>query len=345
MKTSPHIFKTAPHLVQKVWGGDRLATQFGKAPEFDGPLGEAWEVADLDEGQSMVASGPLAGLPLRAVVGGWGRGLVGRRAPRDDRFPLLVKLLDAQRDLSVQVHPGPADAANIEGAESKDETWLILDAQEGAEIIHGLAEETSAGAFRQAIDDGDVEDLLYRQSVAAGDVIHIRPGTIHAICQGVVLLEIQEPSDTTYRVYDYDRPGLDGAPRQLHIDEAIEVGRLEPSVQVLAPTAVDGDVELLGETRAYRVERVDLEAPGSVRWSVDPDSPQVLSLVSGALRIDDGIGGTIELTAGETAVVPAISGSVRMDVREASQLVVSGLAVDSLLRGLYRGPKVAVGAK
>ena len=345
MKTSPHIFKTAPHLVQKVWGGGRLAKQFGKAPEFDGPLGEAWEVADLDEGQSLVASGPLAGLPLRALVGGWGRSLVGRRAPTDDRFPLLVKLLDARRDLSVQVHPSPTDAEAIEGADSKEETWLVLDADEGAEILHGLVDNVSAEDFRQAVDDGDVEELLHRQPVNAGDVIHIRPGTIHAICEGVVLLEIQEPSDTTYRVYDYGRPGLDGTPRQLHIDEALRVARLAPSVQVLSPTAENDGVELLGETRAYRVERVDFEAPGGVRWSVDPDSPQVLSLVSGRLNIDDGIGGTLELKAGQTAVVPAISGSVRMEVCEASQLVVSGLAVDSLLRGLYRGPKVAVGAR
>ena len=336
MKTSPHIFKNEPYLVEKVWGGRRLETHFGKELPTQKCYGEAWEVADLDEGQSRVGSGPLKGLPLRALAEGWRRALVGRRAVREDRFPLLVKLLDAQRDLSVQVHPGPKDAKRIEGASSKCETWLILDVSDDGEIIHGLGENgVSTSDFRKAVAEGAVEELLQRVPVAAGDVVDVVPGTIHAICAGVALLEIQEPSDTTYRIYDYDRPGIDGKPRQLHLDRAMEVARLERSDEILRPVRVIEDgLDLLACTPVYRIERLYISEAGAVSWQVDPESPQVLHVLEGELVVEDGIGGSIELGAHESAVVPAMVGSVCCEFDQDSTVVVSGLAVEKLVRGL-----------
>lgn len=344
MKTSPHVFKTSPRLVSKVWGGRRLDELFGKELEDDGPYGESWEVADLQEGQCRVGSGPLAGLPLRALSEGWERGLVGRRAPRPDRFPILAKLLDAQDDLSVQVHPGPRMADRTEGADSKQETWLVLDAEDDACIIHGLTREVTDQEFRRAAKEGRLEELLHRVSVEKGDVIDIEPGTIHAICGGVALLEIQEPSDTTYRVYDYDRPGLDGQPRELHLDEAIEAGRLGPSDRIIRkPKVADKGVRLLSETRSYRIERLEISDSGTLGWQVDPDSPQILHLVEGSMVLEDGIGGKVELETWETAVVPAILGSVRAQMKAPCSVVVAGLPVEQLVREPCRIKKSVIG--
>lgn len=336
MKTSPHIIEMKPHLVEKVWGGRRLKTHFGKVLPEQRQFGEAWEVADLDEGQSRAASGPLTGLPLRALAEGWRRALVGQRAARPDRFPLLVKLLDAQRDLSVQVHPGPEDAARIDGASSKRETWLILDSDDNAEIIHGLAKNGVSGEdFRQAVDDGLVEELLQRIAVSREDVVDVTPGTIHAICAGVALLEIQEPSDTTYRIYDYERPGFDGKPRKLHLDRALEVARLERSDEIIRrPKALEEGVELVARTPAYRIERLRWEESKSAQWKVDPDSPQVLHVLEGEIVVEDGIGGSVELRAHQTAIVPAMLGSVQAEIPSSCSLIVSGLAVERLVRGL-----------
>lgn len=343
MKTSPYIFKTTPHLVEKVWGGRRLEELFGKHLPGDESFGEAWEVSDLDEGQSRVGTGPLKGLPLRALSEGWQRALVGAKAPREDRFPLLVKLLDANDDLSVQVHPGPEDARRIENAASKRESWLILSSKApdggAAKVIHGLSrDDISPQEFRQAAEEGELEQLLRRVEVEPGDVVDVEPGTIHAICRGVALLEIQEPSDTTYRVYDYDRPGLDGEPRPLHIDEALDVAALRRSAKIVrSPVEEHGLVEVLSVNDSYRIERFRTDDTGPVEWSVDPDSPQILHLLEGRLKLEDGIGSTIELGPYETAIVPAIVGAVRGRIEEPMTLVVSGLSVHHLVRSPRAG--------
>ena len=335
MKVAPHIVKTRPFLVQKVWGGRRLETRFGKSLPDDQPYGEAWEVADLDEGQSLVASGPLTGHSLQELVEKWGRELVGKKAPREDQFPLLLKLLDANRDLSVQVHPGQIDAAKMEGAASKEETWLILDADDEPAIIHGLTEHgVRAQDFRQAVEQGVIQELLQRVTVAGGDVVHVSPGTIHAICAGVALLEIQEPSDTTYRVYDYDRPGLDGKPRELHLENALEVAHLGRSDEIIRPVASDTEDKVVSELascNSYRIERLVFEAGTALRWTVDPDSPQILHLLDGELNVADGLGETFVLAPYESVIVPASMKAIEVWPRRSGELIVAGLAVGPLV--------------
>ena len=337
MDVSPHIVRMSPHLVEKVWGGQKLARYFGKDLLEDRPFGEAWEVADLEEGQSRVASGPLVGQTLGSLSRAWGRALVGKKAAESDRFPLLVKLLDADRDLSVQVHPGREDAAALPGAASKEESWLILQADPGAEIVHGLIDDAvDEEHFRQAALTGQLEPLLRRVAVKAGDVIDVAPGTIHAICQGVALLEIQEPSDTTYRVYDYERPGLDGEPRQLHLEKAVKVARLGRSPRIYATgERLSPEVEMLTKNRAFRCERVKLRGEVSARWKVSSSSVQVLHLVKGRVRLADGLGGVVELGTFETAVVPASLGLVELTCGSSSvEMVVAGLPQHQLVDGL-----------
>ncbi len=235
-----------PELKEKVWGGDRLAP--GR------PVGEAWLVADLDEGQTKDA----AGTPLRTHLETLGAAL--SPLTLDGRYPLLVKIIDTAQDLSVQVHPDDAHARSTPGARSKDESWLILDAAEGASVLYGFLPDVTPAAFRAALDAHQPERCLARRLVHPGDVIRIAPGTIHAIGAGITLLEVQEPSDTTFRVWDYDRPGLDGRPRPLHVEPALACLDFAPAPAFVAPTplAHAGDTAhtLLIDAPRYRIERL-----------------------------------------------------------------------------------------
>ena len=331
---TPYVLKMRPLLIEKIWGGRKLASLFGKDLPDVGSFGESWEVADLPEGQSRVDSGLLAGRTLQEVVALWGRDLVGTAAPDAGRFPLLVKVLDAAADLSVQVHPGHADLADLPGANSKDECWMILDAEPGASIVHGLSEEVAPEAFAEAARQGTLKPMLHHAPVHPGQVVRVSPGTVHAIGAGVALLEVQEPSDTTYRVYDYNRPGLDGELRALHLDEAMKVSRLRPSEEVaVAPVALGEGVALRVDAPGYRLETLRLAGEQRVRWEVDRSTAQVIYCVSGRALLDDGAGGTLALEAGETAVVPAALRQVRARTSDA-ELAVAGLGGALLIREL-----------
>ena len=175
---------------------------------------------NLEQGQAQIASGAWAGHTLRAVMQAWGARLCGAKGP--ERFPLLVKFLDACEDLSVQVHPGLEHVDPAYGIASKDESWVIL--KDGGAVYHGfIDDEVTPERFIEALARGGVMELLRRYDVAAGDVIRVPPGTVHAIGAGVLLLEVQQPSDTTYRLWDHGRVGLDGEPRALHIHQGVGV--------------------------------------------------------------------------------------------------------------------------
>lgn len=329
-KPSLEVFKTDPLLMPKVWGGRKLAVVFGKTLPDDQPYGESWEVADLDEGQSAIATGSLAGEPLRVAVELFGRDLIGT-ATADDRFPLLVKLLDAAADLSVQVHPGADDVVSRPGAKSKDECWVVLDADVDAAIIHGLRAPTDTETFRRAASDGTVLDLLHRVPVAPRDVFRVPPGTIHAICAGVALLEIQQPSDTTYRVYDYGRLGLDQKPRPLHLDDALDVAYLGPTLPEergldVSTGPLARGVRVLANVDAYRVELLAIDE--DLSWPVSAHSPQVVHVLRGHLCLDD-----LLLGPSETAIIPAALGRVWLTQPDDCEIVVAGLGGPPLVSG------------
>ena len=324
---TPYPFRTRPYLREKVWGGRRLVDLFSKGGDDDVPLGEAWEVSALEEGESIVDTGPAAGSPLSEVTDLWGPDLVGSRASVEG-FPLLVKMLDAADDLSVQVHPSQKDIdQHFPEADSKDECWVILASDDGGSILHGVRDGVDAETFRRAVDEGRAEEVCRRVDVEPGQVVRVVPGTIHAICEGVVLLEIQQPSDTTYRVYDYDRPGLDGQPRELHLDKAMTVANFGDQ----PPTSVEGrpldhpdaEVTLLIDVPSYRIERLRARRPAT--WSVDPGSVQVVSVIDGAATLSWD-GGDFDLKPGGTAVIPAVTGSVTLTpTGDSLDVVVSGV--------------------
>lgn len=210
----------------KVWGGRRMEQVLGKRLPPNKPIGESWEVSDHPNGVSSVDEGELAGTTLRALVEADEAGLVGRRGVLEvgGRFPLLFKFIDATEYLSVQVHPDDAYAAGHEkGDPGKSEAWYILYAEPGARIGIGLTGRMTREEFAEAVESGAADELLRFIDVKRGDVIDIPAGTLHALGPGIVLAEIQQNSDATYRVFDWGRAGLDGKPRDLHIEKALDV--------------------------------------------------------------------------------------------------------------------------
>lgn len=226
----PFTFK--PILMERVWGGRRLKELYDKDLPADVPIGESWEITDRPEGVSEITNGPLAGRDLRWLMENHRDELLGPAADHDGRFPLLIKILDSSQKLSLQVHPPAAKAARLNG-EPKTEMWYVADAQADADIFVGLRPGVTPEQFRAKIGDGSVADCFHRIEVGRGDVMFLPSGRVHALGAGSVIFEIQQNSNTTYRVFDWNRVGLDGKPRELHIDEAMEsidFGDFEPGL-------------------------------------------------------------------------------------------------------------------
>jgi mannose-6-phosphate isomerase len=289
-----------PALRPLIWGGHALHERYGKG-DGAGPVAEAWELSARSEGPSVVARGPHAGASLRALLGDGA-----------DCFPLLVKLIDADARLSVQVHPGPEDcrSAALPGAESKDEAWLVLGVREGARIWRGLAPGVDRAAFERALAAGRVEEALHGFTPRVGDLISIPPGTVHAIGAGVLLAEVQESSDTTYRVWDWGRVDRDGRPRPLHVGEALQVIRFDQPA--LPDRVIEGDGALprrdlrLLARPSFVLDWCSVEASRALQ--PEPDRFVAWMLLDGACRLAWGEGAIEEhadITAGQTFLVPA----------------------------------------
>lgn len=210
----------APIYKDYIWGGTRIPETYGRNIDMD-VCAESWEISDRPEGMSIVRNGPLAGKTLRDLMGSMGVDLAGLPGPQTV-FPLLIKIIDAKQRLSVQVHPND-DSAAQHGGEAKTEMWYVLDADPGAGIFAGLREGTDMPAFRRALRDERLEDVLCTLPAKPGEAIYIPGGRVHAIGEGCLLLEVQQNSNTTYRVYDWGRVGTDGKPRELHVDQAFKV--------------------------------------------------------------------------------------------------------------------------
>ncbi len=295
----PYPLLCQPLFVQRIWGGRRLARALGKKLPPDVLIGESWEVADLPAGSSTIANGPLKGRPLGDAVTEWGAALVGTAWPAG-RFPLLVKLLDAQEDLSVQVHPSDEDCArDFPQHQGKDESWIVLQARRGGRIIHGARPGADWPTLAAAVQDETVLRRLRQVPVQAGDVIRVAPGCIHALGRGVMVLEIQQPSDTTFRIFDYGRG------RTVHLDEAARAVRFDEAPSHVTPVTTDygwGRHELLVDAPAYRIER--LTCTTGLSWSPDPRTVQVAVVLNGRGQLAWS-GQKLPLQAGDTVIIPA----------------------------------------
>ena len=295
-----------PIFKERVWGGRNLERLYQKNLPPDAPIGESWEISDRPGDVSVVANGPLAGKNLHWLMENHARDLVGNAKPAaGDCFPVLCKILDAREKLSLQVHP-PANKAAELGGEPKTEMWFIADAASDAELFVGLKRGVTPAVFEKKISDGSVADCFHRIPVRAGDAMYLPSGRVHAIGAGVVIFEIQQNSDTTYRVFDWNRLGLDGKPRELHVAPSlasIDFSDVEPKL-VETKFAVDGKIQkrVLVNHPLFNVEAWQLKSDES--GSSKPKKPQIVAVTGGRVEINSGAT-SMSLAAGQFCLIPA----------------------------------------
>jgi mannose-6-phosphate isomerase len=291
---------------ERVWGGREMERLFGKKLPAGRPIGESWEISDRPGDVSVIANGPLAGKNLRWLMENHRVELLGDAKPaNENRFPLLCKILDAREKLSLQVHPPAGKAAEL-GGEPKTEMWFIADAAPGAELFVGLKRGVTRDKFEKKIKDGTVAECFHRIPVRAGDAMFLPSGRVHAIGAGLVIFEIQQNSDTTYRVFDWNRVGLDGKPRELHFAQSlasIDFNDFEPAL-VQSKFSGEDPVQkrpLVCEP-LFKVEAWRANAGAGV--SLKPRTLQIIAGLSGWLEIQSG-SAPVKLSAGQFCLVPA----------------------------------------
>ena len=298
---APLTFK--PVFMERVWGGRRLEQLFGKPLPDGAVIGESWELVDRPgEAESIVADGEHAGRTIGSLWRSSQRAdLFGSAAAgRSERFPLLIKLLDSEQALSVQVHP-PASVAASLGGEPKTEMWVVVSCEPGAHLYTGLRRGVTRNEFEAALTAGnDVSAMLSGHDVHPGDVMYLPAGRVHAIGGGNVLVEIQQNSDTTYRVFDWNRPGLDGKPRELHIPESLA----SINWNDFDPPLVVPDGEKLVHCSSFEVDRLTVTDP---RVVASPTSCAVVIVIDGEVECgnaDFGPGGVFLVPAADAASLP-----------------------------------------
>ncbi len=297
METLPTILKMTPYFRPVVWGGNRLASAYGKQLPSD-DIGESFEVSAVPEMESVVASGPLARKNVQDLTTDYGPAFLGETVYEryDGEFPLLIKLLDANDDLSIQVHPDDTYArANQLGNFGKMEAWYVLRSEEGR-VASGMKPGVDKQALVEAIDAGTVEDVVEFHSVSAGDIVYLRPGSVHALCKGVMVYEVQQSSSITFRLYDYKRPDADENLRELHIDQSLDVINFGEPAVVPAPTS--NTVAVTSEH--FVLEQLRGDAPSEMQ---NEASFSCVTVVEGAVSLASE-SQSEDLALGESAVVP-----------------------------------------
>jgi mannose-6-phosphate isomerase len=288
--------------MERIWGGHRLASLFGKKTPPTATIGEAWEIVDRPEAQSVVRNGPFRDRTLHEL---WTRDRkeIFGDVPDSPRFPLLIKLLDAHDQLSLQVHP-PAKVAASLGGEPKTEFWFVASAIPGAKLHVGLRKAVTRDRFADAVRAGTVAELVHSFEVKAGDSMFLPAGRFHGIGAGNVLVEIQQNSDTTYRVFDWNRVDDGGKPRQLHIDQALQ----SIDFNDVTPNLTRAEGELLVRNELFEIQKWDLEAARDV---APTGMFAIICCLTGTMRCAD-----VDLRPGEFALVPATLPDRKVQPRE-----------------------------
>ena len=293
--------KVNPAFKDYLWGGQKLRTVYGKKTDLS-PLAESWELSCHPDGPSIIVNGGHAGKTLEAYI---------RENPAclgtgydSDELPILIKLIDAQDNLSVQVHPNDDQAKAWEGQNGKTEMWYVVQADEGAMMTCGMKQDTSEEDFRKAILDNTVEQLLNTVPSKAGDVFFVEAGTVHAIGKGNVIAEIQQNSNVTYRLYDYGRVGKDGKTRELHIEKGVKASNCKASEPRVIPLCSDG-TRLLGSCRYFAVKEIPVS--GEVTLNADGKSYHALVVVAGSVKLE-APDYCEDIATGETVFLPASLG-------------------------------------
>ena len=300
----PFVFH--PIFKERVWGGRELERLYGKKLPSGAPIGESWEISDRPGDASVITNGPLAGKDFRWLMENHAGEVLGDAKPAAaGRFPLLCKILDARDKLSLQVHPPARKAAELKG-EPKTEMWYIADAAPDASLYVGLKRGVTRAEFERKIADGSVADCFHRIPVRAGDTMFLPSGRVHAIGDGLVIFEIQQNSDTTYRVFDWNRVGLDGKPRELHVAQSlasIDFNDFEPK---LVETKFAGDASLqkrsLVNDPLFNVEAWKLSSGATALLT--PKKLQIIAVTTGKVEVKSG-STLVNLSAGEFCLISA----------------------------------------
>ena len=290
--TAPLLFEPLP--LERVWGGRHFETLLGKTLPHGAVIGELWEIVDRPEAQSVVHEGPLKGATLHDLWSKHRTSLFGERHATNPsfRFPLLIKLLDARERLSVQVHP-PAHLAKELKGEPKTECWYFLHAAEGASVYAGLRKGVTRTDFEASLTDGTVEEKLHRATARAGESILIPSGRLHAIGEGLVIVEVQQNSDTTYRVFDWNRKGLDGKPRQLHVPESMASIDFED----YEPNITPASEPIVADCPHFHVEKKHLAGP---TLATEPGDFAIITCLTGSVECEG-----VTMNPGSFLLVPA----------------------------------------
>lgn len=323
----PDIMRLEPAFKDNLWGGTKLRTVFGKKCDYD-VIGESWELSAHPDGQSVIASGIFTGMYFGEFIEKYGHDVVGWKSSSLDRFPVLIKFIDAKKDLSIQIHPDDDYALEIENEFGKNEMWYVVDCEPGAFLYCGLKKDSSKEEIRERIENNTITDILNKIEVHKGDCVIVKAGTIHAIGAGILICEIQQNSNCTYRMYDYDRKDKFGNKRELHIDKAIDVvdvKKYKPFISdnkdvpegaevlvsckyfecykyVLGSDAAEADHASDIEDNCYNTENV--RNIGKVNISVDAMSFRSVIVIDGSGKIAVG-NNTMDYKAGDSFFVTA----------------------------------------
>ncbi len=302
--------KLSPAVKEIIWGGNKLKTDYAKSAPFD-KLAESWELTVRPDGMNVIENGEFAGTTLGDFIDKVGIQVI-KQGYDGDRFPLLIKFIDARDRLSIQVHPSDEYSLKNENEFGKTEVWYIVEADEGAELVFGLSENYTKEAFDEAIKNGTVETLLNRVKVHPGEVYFIPSGMVHAIGAGILICEIQQNSNVTYRVYDYGRLGNDGKPRELHVDKAREVivNYTAKDIEDLQfACASERTPTLLTSCDKFKVDRYEFT---SIELCADESSFISLTFIDGNGKIVYN-GVEYDFKKGDTYFAPAEMGSFTME--------------------------------
>jgi mannose-6-phosphate isomerase len=295
-----------PIFKERIWGGREIEKLYGKKLPAGKLIGESWEISDRPNDESIISNGKFAGKSLRWLMENHARELIGDAKPaNENRFPLLIKILDAHEKLSLQVHPPAGKAAELKG-EPKTEMWFIADAAPDASLYVGLKRGVTRAEFEKKISDGSVADCFHRVPVRAGDTMFLPSGRVHAIGDGLVIFEIQQNSDTTYRVFDWNRVGLDGKPRELHIAQSlasIDFNDFEPKLVEARFSGIEvKKIRPLVSNPLFNVENWKLKSSASIFLKLK--KLQVIGITSGQIQIKSGPA-AVGLSAGQFCLIPA----------------------------------------
>ena len=298
------MYLLKPACKDYLWGGHKLVDEYNV--EYDGDVcAEAWVMSCHKDGESIITNGIEKGQTLSAVVARKGREILGKNCEKYKDFPILIKFIDAKKPLSIQVHPDDEYALSHENQYGKTEMWYVLEAEEGAYLYQGFEKEISKEEFERRIKENTLTEVLHKEYVKRGDVIFITPGTLHSIGAGLLIAEIQQSSNVTYRIYDFGRVGADGKPRQLHIQQSLDVTKIEKPVKYKSPD------EHMVNCDFFCVDRIKVNEK-SYEDIADDSSFVSLLVIDGEGKIS-AEGETLEVKKGDSVFITAGAGKYRVE--------------------------------